>query len=276
LRALLSVPDAFAVLFMQGGGLAENAIVPLNLARSGKVDVMVSGSWSAKSADEAARYADVHRVADTRAEGCLDLPPAASWSLRQEADYLHLCSNETIDGVEFHELPDLRPLGCDAPLVVDCSSNQLSRPMDWSRIGLAFGGAQKNIGPAGRHAWSMCAANCSAARCRPVRAPSTTSAWRDERLDVQHPADLRHLHRRPGVPLGAQGFEYAGLRGLAAIERQNIDKAAALYAFLDRSALFFNAVAPAVRSRMNIPFFLREPQLTDTSGKPPRPPVCCS
>jgi phosphoserine aminotransferase len=262
LRALLSVPDAFAVLFMQGGGLAENAIVPLNLARTGKVDVMVSGSWSAKSADEAARYADVHRVADTRAEGCLDLPPAASWSLRQEADYLHLCSNETIDGVEFHELPDLRPLGCDAPLVVDCSSNQLSRPMDWSRIGLAFGGAQKNIGPAGVTLVYVRRELLGRAL------PTCPSAFNYER--VAREGSMFNTPPTYGIYIAglvfrwALGFEYAGLRGLAAIERQNIDKAAALYAFLDRSALFFNAVAPAVRSRMNIPFFLREPQLTDT------------
>ena len=262
LRRLLAVPANYKVLFMQGGAIAENAIVPMNLARTGKVDVLVSGSWSAKSADEAERYADVHRVADTRASGCVALPPADRWSLRPDADYLHLCSNETIDGVEFPELPDLRQLGCDRPLVVDCSSNQLSRPMDWSRIGLAFGGAQKNIGPAG--VTLVYVRRELLGRALPI----CPTAFNYER--VAREGSMFNTPPTYGIYIAglvfrwALGFEYAGQRGLAAIERHNIDKAACLYAFLDRSALFFNAVEPAVRSRMNVPFFLREPRLTDT------------
>jgi phosphoserine aminotransferase len=149
LRALLAVPANFRILFMQGGGLAENAIVPLNLSRGGQVDVVISGAWSQKSAKEAQRYADVAVIASNEADGHTSLPAPASWRLRTGSRYVHLCSNETIHGVEYAQLPDLAALGCDAPLVIDCSSHILSRPIDWAKVGLAFAGAQKNIGPAG-------------------------------------------------------------------------------------------------------------------------------
>ncbi len=262
LRTLLAVPDEFAILFMQGGGLAENALVPMNLARRGRIDAVVTGNWSAKSAGEARKYANVQLAVDTQAGGYRDIPVPESWSLRADLDYVHLCSNETIDGVEFHELPDLKTLGCEAPLVVDCSSNQLSRPMDWSRIGLAFGGAQKNIGPAG------------------VTLVYARKELLGQALDIcptafdfgRVAADGSMFNTPPtyGIYIAglvfrwALGFEYGGRTGLAAIEAQNVDKAALLYRFLDASALFRNEVQPAVRSRMNIPFFLREPGLTDT------------
>ena len=149
LRELLAVPAHFRILFMQGGALAENAIVPLNLARGGAVDFVVTGGWSQKSYKEAGKFCQARLAASTQGSGFTTLPDAAGWQLGSDASYVHLCSNETIHGVEFHELPDLKTLGCDAPLVVDFSSNVASRPVDWSRVGLAFGGAQKNLGPAG-------------------------------------------------------------------------------------------------------------------------------
>jgi phosphoserine aminotransferase len=262
LRSLLQVPDDFAILFMQGGGLAENAIVPMNLAGKGRVDVAVTGSWSAKSADEAGKYASVERALDTSAGGYRDIPSPASWALRDRLDYVHLCSNETIDGVEFAELPDLKRLGCDAPLVVDCSSNQLSRKMNWSRIGLAFGGAQKNIGPAG--VTLVYVRKELLGRALPI----CPTAFNFER--VAREGSMYNTPPTYGIYIAglvfqwALGFEYGGLQGLAAIEARNIDKAALLYRFLDASQLFRNEVAKPVRSRMNIPFFLREPLLTDT------------
>ena len=149
LRELLAVPKNFRILFMQGGGLAENAIVPLNLSRGGKIDFIVTGAWSQKSQKEARKYGQVHIAATDEANGYTHIPAASGWQLSADASYVHLCSNETIHGVEFHELPDLKALGSNAPLVVDFSSQVASRPIDWSRVGLAFGGAQKNIGPAG-------------------------------------------------------------------------------------------------------------------------------
>ncbi|MBB5204127.1 phosphoserine aminotransferase [Inhella inkyongensis] len=262
LRALAGVPDEFAILFMQGGALAANALIPLNLAHRGRVDVAVTGSWSAKSADEAARYALVQRVVDTRAEGYLDIPAPDSWALRDDVDYVHLCSNETIDGVEFQDLPNLRALGCEAPLVVDCSSNQLSRRFDWSRIGLAFGGAQKNIGPAGltlvyvrRDLLQPALAAC----------PTAFSLERVARENSMFNTPPTYAIYIAGLVFawGLQ-FRWNGLQGLEALEAHNRDKAALLYAALDDSNLFENRVSSAVRSRMNIPFFLREPGLTDT------------
>jgi phosphoserine aminotransferase len=262
LRELLQVPPDFRILFMQGGGLAENAIVPLNLCgpKSGaKVDVVVSGSWSRKSAAEARRYADVQIAADGASSQYRALPQ--HWQLRRDAAYVHICSNETIDGVEFHELPDLKALGSDAPLVVDCSSQQLSRAIDWSRIGLAFGGAQKNIGPAG--VTLVFVREELLGRALPI-CPSA--------FDYRTVAEAHSMYNTPPtysiyvaglVFQWLKRFSYAGKTGVAAIEQRNIDKAALLYRALDASSLFENRVAPDCRSRMNVPFYLRDESLND-------------
>ncbi len=254
LRELLAVPANFRILFMQGGGLGENAIVPLNLSRGGKVDVVVTGSWSRKSASEARRYADVHIAAEGSG---LDIPRA--WQLRDDAAYVHVCTNETIDGVEFHDLPRVDN---GVPLVIDCSSHLLSRPIDWSRVGLAFGGAQKNIGPAGvtlvfvredqlGHALDIC--------------PTA--------FNYKTVADNNSMYNTPptfGIYVAGLVFqwvkqlEYAGKRGLAAIEQRNIDKAGLLYAALDASGFYENRVDPTCRSRMNVPFFLKDEKLNES------------
>ncbi|UUX97524.1 3-phosphoserine/phosphohydroxythreonine transaminase [Aquabacterium sp. J223] len=262
IRDLLQVPDDVHILFLQGGALAENAIVPMNLSQGGEVDVVVTGSWSVKSRAEARCYADVHTAASNEADGHTTLPPAATWRLREGAAYVHVCSNETIHGVEMHELPDLKALGCDAPLVADISSHMASRPIDWSRLGLAFGGAQKNVGPAGvtlvfvrdhllGRALDICpsafdfktvAANDSMFNTPPTWAIYVTGLV------------FEWLH----------GVEYAGLRGLAAVERRNADKAALLYRFIDGSGGFYrNPVAADARSRMNVPFFLQDERLNE-------------
>jgi phosphoserine aminotransferase len=260
-RDLLAVPKEFHILFMQGGGLAENAIVPMNLSGGGKVDVVVSGAWSQKSAIEAKRYADVHIAASNEADGHTRLPDPASWRLRSDAAYVHLCSNETIHGVEFHEIPDLKALGSAAPLVIDFSSQQLSRPLDWSRVGLAFGGAQKNIGPAGLtmvvvrddllgRALDIC----------PSAFNYQTVAKAQSRFNT---APTYAIYVAGLVFQWVKRFTYGGESGLAAIERRNIDKARLLYAALDQSSLYLNRVDPSCRSRMNVPFFLRNEALND-------------
>ena len=261
LRELLAVPAHFKILFMQGGGLAENAIVPLNLAgrrsgagSAGPIDVVVTGSWSQKSLKEAARFGSVNLVASNEADGHTRLPEPASWRLSPDAAYVHICSNETIHGVEFHELPDLRALGCDAPLVVDFSSHAASRPVDWSRVGLAFAGAQKNLGPAGLtlvvvredligHALPAC--------------PSA--------FDYRNVADAGSMFNTPPTyAIYMAGLVFQWLKrqgGIAAIEARNQAKAALLYEAIDSSSLYLNRVAPDCRSRMNVPFFLRDEQL---------------
>ncbi|MBP7485528.1 MAG: 3-phosphoserine/phosphohydroxythreonine transaminase, partial [Aquabacterium sp.] len=148
LREILSIPAHFKVLFMQGGAIAQNAILPLNLSRGGRADYVITGSWSQKSAKEARKYCEVHVSATNEADHHTALPDYANWKISDNAAYVHVCSNETIHGVEMHELPDLAALGSKAPLVIDCSSHIVSRPIDWSRVGVAYAGAQKNIGPA--------------------------------------------------------------------------------------------------------------------------------
>ena len=258
LRELLSVPSHFRILFMQGGGLAENAIVPMNLCglrqgagESRQADFIVTGSWSQKSLKEAARYCTARVAASNAGAGHTTLPDPASWQLHADTSYVHLCSNETIHGVEFHTLPDLRALGCDAPLVIDFSSHVASRPVDWSRVGLAFAGAQKNLGPAGLtvvvvrddligHALPCC--------------PSA--------FDYKLVADNQSMYNTPPTyAIYIAGLVFAWLKrngGIGAMESRNIAKAQLLYAAIDGSSLYENRVATNCRSRMNVPFFLKD------------------
>ena len=258
-RSLMAVPEHFHILFMQGGGAAQNAIVPLNLCGPSAhiratSDFVVTGGWSAKSLLEADKYGKAHEAA--RSAAFHDIPDPSSWRLSDGAAYVHLCTNETIHGVEFHSLPDLAGMGCNAPLVIDCSSHIASRPVDWTRVGLAYAGAQKNLGPAGL----------------------TLVVVREDLLDRALPACPSVFHYRElarndsmvntpptfGIYMAGLVFQWL-LRqgGLAAIEQRNIAKAQALYEAIDTSALFYNPVNPACRSRMNVPFFLRAPARTD-------------
>jgi len=258
LRSLLAVPPNFHILFMQGGGLAENAIVPLNLSRGGRVDVVVTGSWSAKSAREASRYADVAIAATGQETGYRDIPSPSGWQLRRDAAYVHICSNETIDGVEFATLPDLASLGSEAPLVVDCSSHILSRHIDWQRVGLAFAGAQKNVGPAGLtlvfvredlmgHALPTC--------------PSA--------FDYATVAANQSMYNTPptyAIYIAGLVFDWvASSGGVAEMDRLADEKSRMVYNAIDQSGGFYtNRVSPSARSRMNIPFQLADPALNDT------------
>ena len=263
LRELLAVPANFRILFMQGGGLAENAIVPMNLAAlrgatgtGAAADFVVTGSWSQKSLKEAGKYCDAHVAASNAADNHTALPAPATWQLRAGASYVHVCTNETIHGVEFHELPDLRALGCDAPLVVDFSSHVASRPVDWSRLGLAFAGAQKNLGPAGLtvvvvredllgHALPIC--------------PSA--------FDYKTVTDNGSMYNTPPTyAIYIAGLVFRWLKrqgGIAAMEARNIAKARLLYQAIDQSGLYENRVATNCRSRMNVPFFLKDASRND-------------
>ena len=256
LRELLAVPANFKILFMQGGGLAENAIVPLNLSQGGAMDFVLTGSWSQKSHKEAGKYGTARVAASAQADGFTSLPAPASWHIGADSRYVHICGNETIHGVEFHELPDLKALGCNAPLVVDFSSHVASRPVDWSLVGLAFGGAQKNLGPAGLtlvivredligHALAHC--------------PSA--------FDYKLVADNQSMYNTPPTySIYIAGLVFQWLKkhgGIAAMEQRNIAKAQLLYDCLDNSALYVNKVDKACRSRMNVPFFLRDESRND-------------
>ncbi|PPE69412.1 3-phosphoserine/phosphohydroxythreonine transaminase [Caldimonas thermodepolymerans] len=254
LRELLDVPSHYHVLFMQGGGIAENAIVPLNLSRGGTVDFVVTGGWSAKSYKEAKRYCRARVAASSEADGYTRIP--AQWQLSERPSYVHVCTNETIHGVEFQELPDLKALGCDAPLVIDCSSHIASRPIDWSRVGLAFAGAQKNIGPAGLtlvivredlvgHALEIC--------------PSA--------FDYKTVAENHSMYNTPPTyAIYTAGLVFQWLKrqgGVAEMERRARAKAELLYGYIDASGWYVNKVDPTCRSRMNVPFFLPDDRLNE-------------
>jgi len=256
LRELLAVPGHFKLLFMQGGGLAENAIVPLNLSRGETADFVVTGSWSQKSAQEAQRYCTAHVAATAQNSGFTTLLEPKDWQLSAKPAYVHICSNETIHGVEYHTLPDLQALGCDAPLVIDFSSHVASRPVDWTRVGLAFGGAQKNLGPAGL----------------------TLVVVREDLLDRALPmcpsafnfktvSDNQSMFNTPPTySIYIAGLVFKWLKrqgGIAGIEAQNKAKAELLYQAIDDSALYFNPVEKHCRSRMNVPFFLRDDSLNE-------------
>ncbi len=263
LRELLAVPANYKILFMQGGGLAENALVPLNLSAlkedaSGKglADFVVTGSWSEKSHAEAAKYCRTGLAATGKADGFVSIPDASSWQLSAGASYVHICSNETINGVEYHTLPDLKALGSDAELVIDFSSHVASRSVDWSRVGLAFGGAQKNLGPAGLtlvvvredllgHALDIC----------PSAFNYQTVAKNDSMYNTP-----------PTYSIYMAGLTFQWLKrqgGIAALEAANLAKADLLYQAIDGSGLYFNKVQQDCRSRMNVPFFLRDESLND-------------
>ena len=257
LRELLGVPQGYRVLFMQGGGLGENAIVPLNLLGvNKKADFVVTGSWSKKSYKEAQRYGDI-RLAVNGADA-LDknryqrVPAASEWKLRADAAYVHICTNETIDGVEYFFTPDAGTI----PLVADMSSHILSRPVEVSKYDLIFAGAQKNIGPAGL----------------------TIVIIRDELLGQAHvlcPSAFNYTvvaehdsmyNTPPTYAIYVAGLVFKWLQaqgGLAAIEAQNIAKAQLLYDFIDVSSLYENRVDKACRSRMNVPFFLKDEALNE-------------
>ncbi len=256
LRELLAIPAHFKVLFMQGGGIAENAIVPLNLSRGEHIDVVVTGSWSEKSFKEAAKFCTPHLAASGADSHFTTLPDPAQWKLSDQARYVHVCTNETIHGVEFHHLPDLQALGSNAPLVIDFSSHVLSRAVDWSKVGLAFGGAQKNIGPAGvtlvvvredllGHALKVC--------------PSA--------FNYKTVADNGSMYNTPPTySIYVAGLTFQWLKrqgGVAAMEQRNIAKAQLLYDFLDSSSFYSNHVAADCRSRMNVPFFLADAARND-------------
>jgi len=248
-RELLAVPADMRILFMQGGGLGENAIVPMNLSQGGKVDVVVTGGWSKKSLKEAQRYCDAQQAASNEADGHTTLPAPSGWKLREGAAYVHVCSNETVHGIEMHELPDLKALGSNAPLVADISSHMTSRPVDWSRVGLAFGGAQKNIGPAGLT--MVFVRDELIGRALPI-CPSA--------FDYKTVADNQSMYNTPPTyAIYIAGLVFNWLKrqgGIAEIERRNIEKAKLLYDYIDGSGFYVNRVAANCRSRMNVPFFL--------------------
>jgi phosphoserine aminotransferase len=257
LRELLNVPANYKIIFLQGGGLGENAIVPMNMLR-GKtaIDFVVTGEWSQKSAAEAAKFATVNIAASAKDTGFTTIPARADWQINPQAAYVHVCMNETIGGVEFQEVPDLgASTAADTPFLVgDVSSTILSRPLDVSKFGLVFGGAQKNIGPAG----------LTIVIVREDLIGQATAYTPDVfNYAVQAASDSMY-NTPPTYAIYIAGLVFQWLKaqgGVPAMEKQNIAKAALLYGALDASDFYVTKVTKDCRSRMNVTFFLKDDSL---------------
>ena len=251
LRELMAIPANYKVLFMQGGAIAENAIVPMNLLRGhASADYVDTGEWSKKSIKEAKKYAKVNVAASSAESGYTTIPPRDTWKLDPEAAYVHICSNETIGGVEYHFTPDVG----NVPLVADMSSSILSRPVDVSKYGLIYGGAQKNIGPAGLTIVIVREDLLGQAL------PATPSAF-----DYKTVADNDSMYNTPPTyAIYIAGLVFKWLKaqgGLAAMETKNRAKAALLYDYLDTTSFYRAPVAKDCRSLMNVPFKLKDEAL---------------
>ena len=254
LRALMDIPANYRVLFLQGGASLQFAMVPANLMPpAGRADYVHTGEWAKKAIAEAGRFGKVNVAASAAARNFNHVPERAAWNLDPGAAYVHVTTNETIGGVEYHWVPETGGV----PLVADMSSHILSRPMDVGAYGLIYAGAQKNIGPAGLTLVIVREDLIG-------RAPASTPTL----LDYKAMADSASmLNTPPTFAVYVAGLVFRWLLdqgGLVAIERHNRAKAALLYGVIDGSGGFYtNPVEPADRSLMNIPFRLRDDALDE-------------
>ena len=251
LRALLAVPDDYAVLFLQGGAIAENAIVPMNLLGDREIaDYVNTGEWSKKSIKEAKKYCQVNVAASSEDQNFTYVPARETWKLTPEAAYVHVCTNETIGGIEYHWTPDTGGV----PLVADASSHILSRPIDVAGYGVIYAGAQKNAGPAG--VTLVIVRRDLLDRALPI----TPSAfhWKEQAENESM------LNTPPTWSIYVAGLVFEWLLaqgGLPGIEKHNVAKAALLYDYLDTTEFYRSPVRRSDRSRMNVPFKLRDESL---------------
>ena len=251
LRELMSIPASYKVLFLQGGAIGQNAIVPMNLLRGrSSIDVVDTGEWSKKTIKEAKKYAQVRVAASAADTGYTSIPARDTWQLDPNAAYVHICSNETIGGVQYHQMPEVG----EVPLVADMSSDFLSRPVDVSRFGLIYGGAQKNIGPAGLTIVIVREDLIGQAL------PITPSAF-----DYRQQADNDSmLNTPPTYAIYVAGLVFQWIKaqgGLSAMDTHNRAKAGLLYDLLAETSLYSSPVAPVCRSLMNVPFKLKDERL---------------
>ena len=251
LRSLLAIPANYKVLFLQGGAIAENAIVPMNLLRGRTVaDYVHTGEWSKKSIKEAGKYCTVNIAASAEDKQFTYVPERSSWKLSPDSAYVHVCTNETIGGVEYQWTPEAGNI----PVVADMSSHILSRVIDVSKFGVIYGGAQKNMGPAGLTL--VIVRDDLLDRALPI----TPSAfhWQEQA------AAESMLNTPPTYAMYIAGLVFEWLQaqgGLAAIEKQNIAKARLLYETIDQSGIYRNNVRKEDRSRMNVVFRLPDEAL---------------
>ena len=249
-RELLQVPENYRVFFMHGGATMQFSAVPLNLlGDKTSADYVETGAWSTKAIDEARKYGSVNVAASSADSNFNRVPPLADWQLDSSAAYLHVCSNETIGGVQFHDFPEV-----EVPLVADMSSELLSRPTDVARFGLIYAGAQKNLGPAGLAL--VIVRDDLIGRAR-QETPSLLDYAVNARFDCMYNTPPTYAWYIAGLVfrwVKAQG-------GIAAMAERNAGKAARLYACIDGSNFYRSPVPLENRSIMNVPFTLPDPSL---------------
>ena len=253
LRELMNIPSNYKVLFLQGGATLQFAQIPLNLLGDRSADYVVTGAWSKKAFKEAQKVGRARLAASTEDSLYTRLPAASDIDHSPDAAYLHVCTNETVHGVEMHNL-DFLP--GTVPIVADMSSHILSRPVDVSKYGLIYGGAQKNIGPAGLTLVIVREDLLG-------KAPTNLPTMLDYAVQAENGS---MLNTPPTYSIYIAGLVFQWLKqqgGLAAIEQANIAKARLLYETIDSSSLYHNPVELSCRSRMNIPFTLNKSGLDE-------------
>jgi len=247
------IPSSYKVLLLQGGATAQFAMVPMNLlSGKTKADYIHTGEWAKKAIGEAKKFCDVNVAASSEDKKFTYAPKQASWKLSSDAAFVHYTGNETIGGVEFQWVPETG----NVPLVCDLSSSLMSRPVDVSKFGLIYAGAQKNIGPAGL--------TIVIVREDLVgHAPATTPSMFDYKVHVDN---VSMYNTPPTYAIYMAGLVFQWLKrngGLAQMEKINIAKAKAIYDVLDGSGFYRSPVAKDDRSRMNIPFTLPDESLDE-------------
>lgn len=253
LRDLIGIPDDYVVLFLQGGASMQFANIPLNFALpgSGVADYLVTGQWSKKAFKEAERLITANKVASGEEDNFTHLPDCSDLALTPEAEYVYICENETVHGLKFHTLPDVG----DKTLISDMSSCFLSEPIDATRYGMFYAGAQKNVGPAG----------VVIAVIAKDLIPADDIAGVPVMCQYKTQADKGSLYNTPpcyGIYICGKVFKWLKAQGgLEAMKARNEEKAALLYDAIDRSDLFKGTVAKEDRSIMNVPFVTGDPDL---------------
>ncbi len=254
LREIMSIPDNYKVLFLQGGASSQFAMVPLNLmGNTGKADYLLTGHWGKKAVAEGKRYGDINLAVDASGSKFTTIPASSEWNLQSDAAYVHYTPNETIAGVEFDHIPETG----DVPLVADMSSSILSRPLDVSRYGIIYAGAQKNIGPAGLTIVII--------RDDLIgKAADSVPAM----LNYQTHADSDSMYNTPPTYawyMAGLVFQWVKNKGgVTAMAEINQRKSAKLYDAIDNSDGFYtNPVNLSNRSWMNVPFILKESSLDE-------------
>ncbi|WP_085993848.1 3-phosphoserine/phosphohydroxythreonine transaminase [Oceanobacillus senegalensis] len=250
LRELMNIPEEYKVLFVQGGASQQFAMVPMNLLTNGKADYVHTGSWSQKAIKEAKRFGDVRVIASSENEGFTYIPNVDQHLIDPEADYVHITTNNTIEGTAFTNIPDTG----DVPLVADMSSNILSEEIDVSKFGIIYAGAQKNIGPAGL---TVVIIREDLIGNAPESCPTM--------LNYKTHSDKESLYNTPptySIYMAKLVFEWLkDLGGLKEMEKRNLEKSQLIYDAIEASTMFSSPVQKDSRSIMNIPFVSSSPEL---------------